>query len=105
MGRLTAVCSGLVPPLFRVAGTAESLVPPGLFRRSGQIWHNAYTRARLARTFAPTPQIIVHAYTWIYRRNSGTALYSCGSRLFRVAVTSPEQIKRPEQIKTEALNG
>ena len=43
MGRLNPFCSGLVPPLFRLPGTAESIDMTGLFRRSGRNCPNAPT--------------------------------------------------------------
>lgn len=91
MGCMT-LCSGLVPALFRLPGTVKRLVLSGLFRRSGHkaLKARTYTRG----VFSYSSLLNYFLYTCAgreYSRNTGTAFYPCGFRLFRVAGTEPEQ--------------
>src|SRR5574343_247751 len=102
MGRLT-LCSGSVPPLFRLPGTAESLVLSGLFRRSGLKALKARTYTRGVFSFFSLRKHFLYTCAGReYSRNTGTALYPCGFRLFRVAGTEPEKSVSAGTKKKEA---
>lgn len=92
MGRINRTCSGTVPPLFRLAGTAESLANTGLFRCSGQNFPNAHTGA-CADIFFVSSYLFISLRVQV-KKIGGTPEQACVHAAFRCSGYSehmPEQ--------------